>query len=102
MTRNELPLPPHFDPEKVGEVWKVPYQEHAEKAEKWARKNKILPAFNDAFRISLLLVDVQNTFCIPEFELFVGGRTGTGAGVSVRGRAGVEVGAGTEGGKSAQ
>ena len=79
MTRNELPLPPHFDPEKVGEVWKVPYQEHAEKAEKWARKNKILPAFNDAFRISLLLVDVQNTFCIPEFELFVGGRTGTGA-----------------------
>lgn len=24
-------------------------------------------------------VDVQNTFCIPEFELFVGGRSGTGA-----------------------
>jgi nicotinamidase-related amidase len=26
-----------------------------------------------------MLVDVQNTFCIPEFELFVGGRSGTGA-----------------------
>jgi nicotinamidase-related amidase len=27
----------------------------------------------------LLAVDVQNTFCIPEFELFVAGRSGTGA-----------------------
>ena len=37
------------------------------------------PASNDGFKICLLLVDVQNTFCIPEFELFVGGRSGTGA-----------------------
>jgi nicotinamidase-related amidase len=27
----------------------------------------------------LLLIDVQNTFCLPEFELFVGGRSGRGA-----------------------
>ena len=27
----------------------------------------------------LLAIDVQNTFCIPEFELFVGGRSGLGA-----------------------
>ena len=27
----------------------------------------------------MLAVDVQNTFCIPGFELFVGGRSGTGA-----------------------
>ena len=79
MARNELPLPPHFDPEKVVEVWKVPYQKRADEAERWAKKNKILPASKDAFRISLLLIDVQNTFCIPEFELFVGGSTGTGA-----------------------
>ena len=26
-----------------------------------------------------MLVDVQNTFCIPEFELYVGGRSGRGA-----------------------
>ncbi len=30
-------------------------------------------------RIWLLLVDVQNTFCIPGFELFVAGRSGRGA-----------------------
>ena len=29
--------------------------------------------------IGLLLIDVQNTFCIPGFELFVGGRSGMGA-----------------------
>ncbi len=79
MARNQLPMPPHFNPEKVGEVWKVPYGERAEDAEKWAAQRKIIPASEDTFRISLMLVDVQNTFCIPEFELYVGGRTGTGA-----------------------
>jgi nicotinamidase-related amidase len=27
----------------------------------------------------LLIIDAQNTFCLPEFELFVGGRSGSGA-----------------------
>jgi len=79
MTHTELPIPPHFNPEKVGEVWKVPYQERAAGAEKWAAQHGVLPASHDTFRISVMLVDVQNTFCIPGFELFVGGRTGTGA-----------------------
>ena len=79
MTRNELPIPPHFNRERVGEVWRVPYQERAEGAEKWAAEHGIPPASGDTFRISLVLVDVQNTFCIPGFELYVGGRTGTGA-----------------------
>jgi len=79
MARNELPIPPHFNPEKVGDVWKLPYQERAEDAEKWAAQHRVLPASHDTFRISLMLVDVQNTFCIPGFELYVGGPTGTGA-----------------------
>ena len=79
MARGKLPNPPHFNPEKVGEVWKVAYQERAADAEKWAKKHLLQPASRDKFRISLLLVDVQNTFCIPDFELFVGGSTGTGA-----------------------
>jgi nicotinamidase-related amidase len=33
----------------------------------------------DSFRICLVLIDVQNTFCIPGYELFVGGRSGNGA-----------------------
>jgi nicotinamidase-related amidase len=79
MNHQELPLPSHFNPDRVGEVWRVSYQERAEDAEKWAKQNKIRPAADDRFRICLLPVDVQNTFCIPGFELFVGGRSGTGA-----------------------
>ncbi len=79
MARRELPIPPHFDPEKVGEVWRVPYQERAEEAAQWARRHNMRPAAEDTFRICLVAVDVQNTFCIPGFELFVGGRSGTGA-----------------------
>jgi len=79
MKRKRLPIPSHFNPDKAGEVWKVPYQERAGEAEKWAKQNNIKHAASDQFRICLLPVDVQNTFCIPGFELYVGGRSGTGA-----------------------
>lgn len=79
MTPNNLPIPSHFDHDKVGQVWRVQYQERSEDARKWAKQHEIKAAFKDRFRICLLLVDVQNTFCIPEFELFVGGRSGTAA-----------------------
>ena len=79
MARDELPIPSHFDAEKVGQVWRVPYQEHAEDARNWAKQYNVRPASRDRFRVCLLLVDIQNTFCIPEFELYVGGRSGTGA-----------------------
>ena len=79
MNRKALPLPPHFNPDRMGEVWRVPYQERADEAEKWAKLNNIKPSASDRFRICLLPVDVQNTFCIPGFELYVGGRSGAGA-----------------------
>ena len=79
MATNELPVPPHFTPQSVGEVWKVPYQQRAEDAAGWAARHRLGLSAEDRFKIALLLVDVQNTFCIPEFELYVGGRSGTGA-----------------------
>jgi nicotinamidase-related amidase len=75
----ELPLPPHFDPSRVGEVWRVPYEERARDAPSWAEEHGLTPAAHDSPRVCLLAVDVQNTFCIPDFELFVAGRSGTGA-----------------------
>lgn len=75
----QLPIPPCFDPQKVGEVWRVPYQQRAEQARDWAKTHNILPAYEDKERTCLLLIDVQNTFCIPGFELFVGGQSGMGA-----------------------
>jgi nicotinamidase-related amidase len=79
MAPNELSIPPHFNPQRVAEVWKVAYQSLAEAAEKWSKQNKLQRASEDKLRITLLLVDVQNTFCIPGFELYVAGTSGTGA-----------------------
>src|ERR687886_344034 len=76
---HELPLPKHFEPSHVGEVWRVPYEDRAREAEAWAQECGLRPAAEDSFRLCLLAVDVQNTFCIPDFELFVAGRSGTGA-----------------------
>jgi nicotinamidase-related amidase len=76
---HELPLPTHFDPSRVGEVWRVPYEDRAREAPAWAHEHGIGRAAEDVFRLCLLAVDVQNTFCIPEFELFVAGRSGSGA-----------------------
>ena len=74
-----LPLPPFFDPEAAGRVYRVPYQQRAVEADAWARTHGIRPAASDERRVALLLVDTQNTFCLPEFELFVAGRSGRGA-----------------------
>jgi len=75
----ELPLPAHFDPSRVGEVWRVPYEDRAREAAAWADEHGLGRAADDAFRLCVLAVDIQNTFCIPDFELFIAGRSGTGA-----------------------
>ena len=72
-------LPPHFDPSRVGEVWRVPYEQRARDAAAWADEHALRPAAEDGVKVCLLAVDVQNTFCIPDFELFIAGRSGTGA-----------------------
>lgn len=79
MATSQLPLPPHFDADRVDKVWRIPYQERQREAQEWAEKHAVCPASEDDFRTCLLLVDVQNTFCIPDYELFVGGRSGNGA-----------------------
>ena len=78
-TMTQLPIPGFFQSERVGEVWRVPYQTRALEAKAWAPQHHLKPAINDSFRVCLLAIDVQNTFCIPEFELFVAGQSGMGA-----------------------
>lgn len=75
----QLPIPDHFYSQRVGEIWRVPYQNLAVQAQDWANKHNLQPAAKDKTRICLMAIDVQNTFCIPDFELFVGGRSGMGA-----------------------
>ncbi len=75
----DLSIPDFFDEQKVGSIWRIPYEERARQAQDWARQYKLQPASADAARTWLMLIDVQNTCCIPDFELYVGGRSGRGA-----------------------
>ncbi len=69
----ELPLPPHWSPDGIEEVRRVEYETLAASASSWAVERGVRPAREDARRVGLLLVDVQNTFCTPGYELFVPG-----------------------------
>jgi nicotinamidase-related amidase len=75
----ELPIPPHYEPSKVEKVWRIPYEELAAQARQWAEQHNLSPSIRDQYKITLLGIDIQNTFCTPEFELFVGGRSGWAA-----------------------
>jgi nicotinamidase-related amidase len=75
----ELPIPPHAGLDAVGDVWKVDYETRFREAVAWAALHGIPRASEDELRTCLLVVDAQNTFCTPGFELFVRGRSGTGA-----------------------
>src|SRR5512147_728858 len=79
MNSSLLPIPEFFDPNAVGSVWRIPYEERARQARDWARQYGLQPASADSKKTWLMLIDVQNTFCIPDFELYVGGRSGRGA-----------------------
>lgn len=74
-----LPLPPFYEPAAVERLYRVPYEQRAAEAERWAQQHGIRRAVTDDYRIALIAVDVQNTFCLPDFELYVGGRSGRGA-----------------------
>ena len=79
MSPKQLPMPPHFDADRVGTVWRVSYEERANGAAAWASEYHLPPASADAFRTCLVIVDCQNTFCIPGHELFVAGSSGMGS-----------------------
>jgi nicotinamidase-related amidase len=74
-----LPRPSFATLGSAEHVFRVRYQERAAQAGAWARAHGIRPGAGDRRRLALLLVDVQNTFCLPDYELFVGGRSGRGA-----------------------
>jgi nicotinamidase-related amidase len=76
---DQTSIPDFFEAEKVGTIWRVPYEERAKAARDWAYQHGLQPASADSTKTWLMLIDVQNTFCIPGFELYVGGRSGRGA-----------------------
>ena len=79
MYMTQLPIPNHFQADRVGEIWRVPYQDRSTAANLWAKQHQLVPTNQGNTQVRLLLIDVQNTFCQPDFELFVGGQSGRGA-----------------------
>lgn len=73
MSGYNLPIPNHFDPDKVDKVWPVDYNARQADAIAWAQSNGIRPSAGDQLRIALMLIDAQNTFCTPGYELVVAG-----------------------------
>ena len=76
---SQLPVPDHFQSARVCQIWRVPYQDRSSVARTWAQQHQLRPGSQTQSGVKLLLIDVQNTFCLPDFELFVGGRSGQGA-----------------------
>lgn len=75
----QLPIPEFYEPSTVGEVLQVPYEKLIAEASLWGQRHQLQPASEDNIKVGLLAIDVQNTFCIPGYELFVGGKSGSGA-----------------------
>lgn len=80
MTVQQLPMPDHYDPDLVVDTdrW-VRYHELQAAAIEWRQQHGLRPASTDQLKLGVLFIDNQNTFCHPEGELFVAGRSGTGA-----------------------
>lgn len=79
LNKKLLPVPSFYKEEHAEKVFRVPYEERASQAKSWQKEHHINPASEDQIKTCLILIDMQNTFCLPEFELFVGGRSGRGA-----------------------
>lgn len=68
-----LPLPGHYAPERVGELWVERAGQLAEEASAWAKTHSIRPADTDTRRVAAFGIDCQVSFCHPDGGLFVPG-----------------------------
>jgi len=66
-------IPSHYDAKKADQIFKVEYQALAASATAYKKAENITNAATDKYKIALMPIDMQNTFCIPGFELFVQG-----------------------------
>jgi nicotinamidase-related amidase len=64
-------IPSHYDSRKADQVYRIAYQGLASSATEYKNAEGITNASTDKYKIALMPIDMQNTFCIPGFELFV-------------------------------
>ena len=68
-----LPLPPHFAPSQVADLWVERVSTLAERGPQWAKMHGIAPASRDQKRVAAFGIDCQISFCHPDGGLFVPG-----------------------------
>lgn len=75
------PIPSFFDKTKADKVFPVNYLQREIDAVKYRKDNAVQHKSADKIKVCLLLIDNQITFCTPPpwGQLYVGGRSGTGA-----------------------
>lgn len=71
LARYELPLPPIFDPSKVGDFFTPNYDQLAKSAADWRRAHNVKPRRQDKLPVALTLIDQQKTFCLNDGELSI-------------------------------
>lgn len=76
---NTMNLPTFYNPNNVVSDRWIDYAALQAEAERVRTAASIRAAATDKFRLGVLAIDVQNTFCNPQGELYVGGMSGTGA-----------------------
>ncbi len=76
----QLPMPDFYDDAQVvsDDRW-IDYAALQTAAVDWRAQHNIKAASTDQFKLGVLAIDVQNTFCHPQGELYVAGMSGTGA-----------------------
>lgn len=84
MKKLNLNVPNFFDPANAGDRnYESPFVSDfgllSQEASKFVKQHGIKPSGSQLKNITLLGIDLQDSFCFPEGTLFVGGRSGTGA-----------------------
>jgi nicotinamidase-related amidase len=76
---NTLPLPGFYNPATVTDLRFIDYAMLASKALEWRARHGLRASATDRTKVIVVAIDCQNAFCHPQGELFVAGRSGTGA-----------------------
>jgi len=62
MNTKQLPVPSHFNKNKIGEVWRIPYQDRFKEARAWAKQHQITPSGMDEKRVNFRYRDHRDHF----------------------------------------
>lgn len=76
---NTMKLPAFYDKTNVVSDGWIDYVALQAEAERVRVQAGVKAAATDKFKLGVLAIDVQNTFCNPQGELYVAGMSGTGA-----------------------